>query len=255
MDLGNVLDLNSPLLNAHQSEATLLDAWLWCYSDLKEPTNRGNFAEFIVYLALKSDPTIAGHYATRKDWDVVDFTYGRGIVSAAFNTHEYFCSSTQYGWGIEVKSSSSSNSLVKFDLEARQGCWFRDEGCEPINIYRRWSDFYILAHFKDDKAFTVNIMDLENWEFFVLPTWQVKQDSIRLSSLRKRYKAVGFSNLKRVLDRHINHLLFLPMLEFYKWTNDLSKRKCFEPDSEAVKHLWCERAAAKKTNRKPADLR
>ena len=246
-----MLDLSSPLLNAHQSEATLLDAWLWCYSDLKEPTNRGNFAEFIVYLALKGDPTIARHYSIRKDWDVVDFTYGRGITSGAFKTHEYFCGSTQYGWGIEVKSSSSSNSLVKFDLEARQGCWFRDGAWEAIDLYRRWSDFYILAHFKDDKEFSVDIMDLNNWEFFVVPTWQVKQDSIRLSSLRKRYRAFGFSKLKLALDGYINNSFFSPMLEFYKWSNDLSKRKCFESDIEAVKQLWCLRAAAK-ANRKKA---
>ena len=237
-----MLDINAPFLNAHQSEATILDAWLWCYSDLAEPTNRGNFAEFLVYLALKSDSTVANHYATRKDWDVVDLTYGRGINSSEFKSDDYFCSSTQYGWGIEVKSSSSSNSLVKFDLEARQGCVFRSNGWDAIEIYRRWSDFYILAHYKDDKEFSKNIADMNNWEFFIVPTWQINQDSITLSALKKRYDAVGFSHVKREIDRWIYDSSFSPMLDFYKLANDFSKGKYFSDGIGVAQQSWCLRA-------------
>lgn len=239
-----MLDITVPLLNAGNSEATILDAWRWCYSDMAEPTNRGNFAEFLVYLALKSDPTVAGHYAARKDWDVVDLTYGRGIQSSEFSHDEYFCGSTKYGWGLEVKSSSSSSSKVKFDLEPRQGFVFRSDKDEAIEIYRRWSDFYILAHFKDDKSFSKNIIDMNNWEFFIIPTWRIKRNSITLSALTaQQHKPVCFSKIKEEIDNQINTPFLSRMLEFYKLANDLSKRKYFDGNIVAAQKLWCLRSA------------
>ncbi|WP_085583338.1 MULTISPECIES: hypothetical protein [unclassified Pseudomonas] len=239
-----MLELHSPFTNTRIASATLLDAWQWCYADLKSPTSRGNFAEYLVYLALCSDRTLAEHYKTRKDWDVVDLTYGRGVpdFSPDFKNH---CHSTRFGWGIEVKSTSSGSKNVKFDLEPRQGYVWNNYISKPygkaIEIYRRWSDFFILAHFKDDKQETQDIRDLNNWEFFVVPTWTIKQDSIRLSSLGKKYAAIHFSEVKAELDLLIEG--DVGHLRRYKLTNDIAKKMYCSGHIELAQKMFCSRAA------------
>lgn len=242
-----MLELHSPFTNTYGAGATLLSAWRWCYADLKSPTTRGNLAEYLVYLALSSDRTLAAHYQTRKDWDVVDLTYGRGITDLPEH-YQPHCHSTRYGWGIEVKSTSSSSKHVAFDLEPRQGYVWNNYVSMPygkaVELYRRWSDFYVLAHFMDDAKDTQDIRDLNNWEFFVLPTWAVLQNTITLSSLRKKYPSLHFSRLKVALDRTI--ALDLPgELRRYKLENDAAKRMYCSGKIKMAQKKWCLRTAKK----------
>ncbi len=180
--------------------STILDFWKWSYSDLKEPTNRGDFAEYLVYLAIKGELS-KEHYSTRMDWDVVDFTYGNGIKEK--DKKDYFCSSTGYGWGIEVKSFSTSNkSDVRFKTPEKNGYNF-EEG-SAIKLKRRWSDLYVLALFKDTKKFEENITELKNWYFYVIPTYLIGSDSLTIEILRKKkIIEIPFIALKNVLDNTI----------------------------------------------------
>lgn len=244
-----MLELHSPFTNTYSAGTTLLNAWRWCYADLKSPTMRGNLAEYLVYLALSSDRTLAANYQTRKDWDVVDLTYGRGIrkFSAHFQPH---CHSTRFGWGIEVKSTSSSSKQVVFDLEPRQGYVWNNyvtkQYGKAVELYRRWSDFYVLAHFKDDAQETREIRDLNNWEFFVLPTWGVKQNTITLRSLKKKHPSVHFSRLKITLDRLIAEDSRDEELTRYKLENDAAKRMYCSGKIQLAQKKWCLRAAKRK---------
>lgn len=192
--------------------------WEWSYSDLKEPTNRGNFAEYIIYLALKNNISQV-HYETRMNWDVVDFVYGEGISNQP--TAGYFCNSTGYGWGIEVKSASSSNrGGVHFRAPKRNGYFFKTN--TPVKIKRRWADIYIFALFKDDHQYTKDILDIDNWAFYIVPAYSLKTVSVGVDTLGSmRVTPVSYQNLKPAIDG----LIKSKYVELKSWKDQHDKIK------------------------------
>lgn len=199
------------------------DFWSWSYSDLKEPTNRGDFAEYLIYLALKSNLSTE-HYETRMDWDVVDFVYGRGILEPPET--EYFCESTGYGWGIEVKSSSGSNRTgVRFQTPEKHGHYFATN--TPVKVKRRWADIYIFALFKDDEEYSISILDPLEWEFYVIPTFLLTSGSVGLSTLESiGIQPVQFARLKVTVERLI--VTNYQELKSWKEQHDSVKREFIE---------------------------
>jgi len=199
------------------------DFWSWSYSDLKEPTNRGDFAEYLIYLALKSSLSTE-YYETRMDWDVVDFVYGRGILEPAENG--YFCDSTGYGWGIEVKSSSGSNRTgIRFQTPEKHGHYFATN--TPVKVKRRWADIYIFALFRDDEEYSKSILDPQEWEFYVIPTFLLTSGSVGLSALESTgIQPVPFTQLKVAVDRIIE--TNYKDLKSWKEQHDLIKREFIE---------------------------
>jgi hypothetical protein len=55
------------------ADATVLDYWRWAFSDLRDNTQRGVLAEFLVALALGRTET------RRKAWDNYDVTTSSGL--------------------------------------------------------------------------------------------------------------------------------------------------------------------------------
>tara|TARA_R110001583_G_scaffold17644_3_gene71069 strand:+ start:5145 stop:5819 length:675 start_codon:yes stop_codon:yes gene_type:complete len=212
---------NEPIELNGREIGTVSDFWSWAYSDLKEPTNRGDFAEYLIYLALKSKLSHE-YYETRMDWDVVDFVYGKGIAEDA----EYFCESTGYGWGIEVKSSSASNrSGIRFQTPEKHGHYFATN--TPVKVKRRWADIYILALFKDDDEYSKSLLDSQEWEFYVTPASLLTSGSIGLSTLENiGVQPVPFSQLQVALERVI--VANYQHLKSWKEQHDLIKREFIE---------------------------
>ncbi|MGV8982202.1 hypothetical protein [Clostridium sp.] len=148
----------------------LNEFWSWSSSDILNNSLRGVFAEFIVASDLKITK------ATRVEWDAYDLLLDDKIK-------------------IEVKSSSYIQSWKQAKLS---NIIFGIRSTMPDNTVsnvssreiKRQSDVYVfclLAH-KDQN--TVNPLNMEQWEFYVLNTKVLnerlpKQKTIVLNSLLK----------------------------------------------------------------------
>ena len=149
---------------------TIGEFWQWFGSDLTNNVIRGALAEFIVASALNIDDGV------RDVWSPFDLLTKENIK-------------------IEVKSAAylqtwfqKSYSVISFDIGQTRGY------DAATNLYeteiKRQADFYVfcLLHFKNKS--TLNPMNLDQWEFYILPTHvlnekHLNQSKIRLSSLLK----------------------------------------------------------------------
>lgn len=161
---------------------SLLDFWRWSVSDILSNATRGILAEFIVAKALDVDVS-----NVRDQWDAYDLVTPENIR-------------------VEVKSSAYLQSWEQLDFSKISFSistaipWNRsidkrsDTAIRPADVYV----FCLLKH--KDKT-TVNPLNLDQWEFYVVSTLQLNNDlgnqkSISLSVLQKLAKALNFSELK-----------------------------------------------------------
>lgn len=176
--------------------ATVSDFWRWSYSSLNMPTVRGDFAEYLVFMALKASDqgdigVPADFYQTRMGWDMVDLTYGYGIVEAYGK--DYFCPSTAHGWGLEVKSSSTKNvSNPRFDVKLKNG--YHVPSRRVIKHLRNWSDIYVFALLTDESHQT-SMTDVRAWTFYLLPTF--KLDALRRDT-KKAVRSIAVPTLLKI---------------------------------------------------------
>jgi hypothetical protein len=132
-----------------QTEFNLLGFWQWSCSDLVSNALRGMLAEYIVACDLGLD---AG---TRKEWDAYDLRTPDGIK-------------------IEVKSAAylqswKQNQLSKiyFDIRPTYG-W--DATTNTFSTERkRQADIYIFSILKHTLKSTLDPLNLDQWDFYVLP--------------------------------------------------------------------------------------
>jgi hypothetical protein len=134
-------------------EFSPLDFWCWAVSDVASNATRGVLAEFVVAKALGIDTVI------RDEWDDYDLL-------------------TKDGVKIEVKSSAYIQSWNQkkpstpiFDIAKRKH--YTDPETGEYRKYdepRRVADIYIFALMKGAITKTSDPLDLDNWEFYVVPT-------------------------------------------------------------------------------------
>jgi len=168
-------------------DKTVSDFWQWGYSDLLQNTTRGILAEYIVAVLLDIDEK------PRNPWDAYDLELPNGKT-------------------IEIKTMSK--------LQA----WAQKELTEPkvvLQPKRKWdpltgvmenepslnADIYIICYFTADNHETADVMNLQQWEFYVLPKKQIKEllenrKSISLKLLTSiDIKPVQADNLKETIAR------------------------------------------------------
>lgn len=128
------------------------DFWSWAYSDLLNNTYRGVLAEFIVYSSLSFTPPPTSKM--RIDWTPYDLT-------------------GPSGQRIEVKSAAYLQSWddnyhehISFDIAPKRA-WDPENGYSPCA--KRNCDLYVFCLYKALSK-DVSPLDLDQWEFYVLPT-------------------------------------------------------------------------------------
>ena len=157
--------------------ASLVDFWSWHASGLLTNTLRGSLAEYIVGLAIDVDMD-----SPREDWATWDLT-------------------TRHGVKVEVKSAAylqawhqRSLSKISFNVSKRRG-WDPKTAIEE-HTPSRHADVYVLALFAHQDKSTANPLNVDQWQFWVVPTsWldvrQRSQQSITLTSLQREFGAPG----------------------------------------------------------------
>ena len=171
----------------------LLQFWQWSQSDLLSNASRGVLAEFLVAKALDIKTGV------RSEWDSVDLKTDKGIK-------------------IEVKSSAylqswkqKKHSQISFGIAPTKG-W------DPLtNRFdqetKRQADIYIFCILKHRDKSTVDPVNLDQWEFYILKTATINdflgnQKNLNLSSLLKLNPWVcDYNNLKLTVENLEKELL------------------------------------------------
>lgn len=158
----------------------LLDYWRWSGSDLVNNVARGILAEYVVARALKVSTT-----GVRNEWAEFDLETPSGIK-------------------IEVKSSAYIQSRSQKRLSAisfgtpKTHSWSPESGYSPD--LKHQADIYVFALLKHQCQETIDPLDLDQWEFYVLATVELEAregnpKQISLSELRRRTSSVTYHGL------------------------------------------------------------
>lgn len=148
----------------------LLDFWRWSASDVLNNTIRGQIAEYLVAKAVDAEQQVLDV------WSPFDVKDPSGIK-------------------IEVKSAACLQSWTRKRFSRISflvpATYLIDANTFQLSSEkRRWADVYVLAHLKHKDKATVNPLQVEQWDFYVLPTWKLdererSQHSITLKSLQQ----------------------------------------------------------------------
>ena len=160
---------------------TIKDFWAWSASDLMSNATRSRFAVFIVATATNVDLGIP-----RQEWEPYDLLTPEGIK-------------------IEVKSSAyiqswhqKQLSTITFSIKPARS-WNSKNG-ELESIAKRHADIYVMCLLKNMDQNTINPLDLDQWDFYVLSrpeldNYKRSQHSITLKSLENLTKPVTYSGM------------------------------------------------------------
>ena len=176
---------------------SLLDFWKWSVSDILSNATRGRFAEFIVGTSVGLDPK-----NLRDEWDAYDLITNSGIK-------------------IEVKSAAyiqswnqKKYSTISFSIKPAR-FWDAKENMRKGNA-KRHADVYVFCHLKHKEQETINPLKMQQWDFYVLPTFKLdnyerSQSSITLNSLKKLANPIEYSQLRKEIEwqgkKQINYIL------------------------------------------------
>lgn len=154
---------------------TLSDYWSWAHSDIVGNAERGILAEYIVSTALGVNNGI------RTEWDRYDLLSKNDVK-------------------IEVKSSGYIQTWAQKKLSSPCFGIQPTQGWDPkTNKYsdkkKRQSDVYVFCVHKHEEQTTVNPLDMNQWEFYVLNT-KVLDDKI------PNQKTITIPSLKRLGAKH-----------------------------------------------------
>ncbi len=173
--------------NGLDTNYNLLDFWRWSVSDILSNATRGRFAEFVVGTAVGMDPE-----NLRDEWDAYDLITEKGIK-------------------IEVKSAAyiqswkqKSFSIISFSIKPSR--YWDAESSMLRGEPKRHADVYVFCHLKHKDQDTIDPLKMEQWDFYVLPTYRLdnyerSQSSITINSLRKLTKARKYSELKIEIEK------------------------------------------------------
>jgi hypothetical protein len=164
---------------------TLLDFWRWNNSDLVSNATRGCLAEFIIASALGIDLSVP-----RDEWSPWDLTSPGGIR-------------------IEVKSAAylqswtqKRSSKIVFSISPAR-VWDSSSG-NFSGKPQRSADVYIFCLLKHQDKETLDPLNLDQWEFYILSTAELENynqssTSITLQSLQKLVQGISFEKLHKTV--------------------------------------------------------
>jgi hypothetical protein len=175
---------NEPFtLDKKPLDLKLSDFWRWSVSDLVSNATRGRLAEFIVAAALKIPLN-----TVRDEWGAFDLMTKEGIK-------------------VEVKSaaylqswSQKKPSSISFSIKPSR-YWDSETNVQEKES-KRQADFYVFCLLKHMDKNTINPLDLDQWDFYVLSKSQLdgyrgSKHSITLKSLIKITPKLSFSEVRK----------------------------------------------------------
>ena len=177
-----------PFTNTSGKQLTLLDFWRYGLSNLNSNVTRGALAEFIVENALKDTDDIE----LRNPWGDWDVEYkGKKI--------EVKCSSYLQDW-----DQGELSRPVFTGLKAKE-LYYNDivgKKSEKDADYK--ADIYVLCVLHHKETETLDVLDLDQWSFYVLSKEEIKEvsgDSSTLSLAKLNKSDIPISNFSKLRER------------------------------------------------------
>ena len=144
-------------------ELTLLDFWQWFASNLASNVLRGVLAEYIVAKALGIETDV------RRSWEPYDLITPSGIKievkSAAYLQSWYHKKYSTISFGIKQTKAYDSNTNK-----------FADE-------IKRQADVYVFCLLKHKDKDTLDPLDLDQWEFYILEASVLNEECSTMNSI------------------------------------------------------------------------
>jgi hypothetical protein len=172
--------------DGHELGVSVIDFWRWSASDLLSNATRGRFAEFIVACALNIP-----FDQVRDEWGAYDLLTPEGIR-------------------VEVKSAAyiqswhqSKPSIISFRVPKTRA-WNAETNVQEREA-RRQADVYVFALLAHSDQSTIDPLNVNQWNFYVLPTSVLdsrtrSQHSITLGTLEVLTAgAVSYNDLQRTI--------------------------------------------------------
>lgn len=173
---------------------SILEFWQYGFSNLNSNVLRGSLAEFIVENLLKNRDEIG----IRNPWDDYDILYKDKKI-------EVKCSSYIQDWDQEDFSK-----IIFSGLKAKDLYWSKAVGeFNRDNKKEYKADIYVLCFVDHKDIETLDLLDLEQWSFFILTKEQLKNisndgSSISLTKLEKNDVAsIKYVEVKEYIDNII----------------------------------------------------
>jgi hypothetical protein len=171
--------------NVGDKKFFVLDFWRYGFSNLNSNVLRGALAEFLVENALKGEAEID----VRNPWGDYDVFYQEKKI-------EVKCCSYLQDW-----DQKDFSKIVWCGLKAKSLYWSSAVSDSPRAPTDYKADIYVLALFKHQDPTTLDILDLDQWCFWVLTKDKIKEitkngNSVSLIKLQKfGVEPVGFGDL------------------------------------------------------------
>jgi hypothetical protein len=166
---------------------TLADFWSW-YSNLYENIQRGIFAEYLVAAALDVTET------PRDGWAGYDLHYRHSKI-------EVKSSAYLQAWKSRVlsKPSFAIAPREQWDVELQKSS-------DPVYA----SDVFVFCLFNERDANAANILDTNQWQFYVVATsvirrYYCRSKLIKMTALDKLTPGVDYEHLRGRLDEVIEN--------------------------------------------------
>jgi len=171
------------------SDIKILDFWKWACSDIVIPSNRNDFALFLVANALELTKM------PRIYWDNSDLRYRKKKISvktSAFIEH----------W------KQKRLKRLSFDISPKKGA---DAATQSSLTYRnRHPEIYIFVVLNQKELKKIDVLDLDQWQFYIVKTEALDRahfDTRKLGvrALNNLASPVHHSRIKPILDDLIDY--------------------------------------------------
>lgn len=180
------------ILNNEQLDFDITDFWRFQYSNIY--SLHGEIAEFIVARALGITEAQNSAY-----WTLWDITYNN--IKIEVKATAYF-----HLWNTDGNISSQR----MFSIAKASGEY--DSQIAGNNEIKRQNDIYIFCLVNGETKETSYPLNLDNWEFYVVPTWFLnekcgEQKKISVGRIRNfGFKKITYKDLRNEVDKVISEL-------------------------------------------------
>jgi len=173
--------------NVRDKKFSVLEFWRYGFSNLNSNVLRGSLAEFIVENALRESEQID----VRNPWGDSD------VIAPNGKKIEVKCCSYIQDW-----DQNDFSKILWSGLKAKTLYWSSAVSDFPRSPADYKSDIYVLALFKHQDHATLDILDMDQWCFWVLTKDEIKEatkngNSISLTKLEKLgIEPISFNEMK-----------------------------------------------------------
>jgi len=171
------------------SDSTVSDFWKWACSDMIIPSNRNDYALFLVANALGLTKMPRIH------WENSDLRYRKkkiSLKSSAYVEH----------W------KQKRVKRLSFDIAPKKGV--DAQTADSLTYRNRYPEIYIFAVLNEKKLPKIDVLNLDQWDFYVVRTESLDEHhydtrKLGIRALQKLASPIHHSRLKQILDDIIEY--------------------------------------------------